>query len=93
MIDTDFAESPYTTDVAAERLKCSRGNTTRKIQGVAERIVNAAMADPSLWATSGRPDRAARGFTEFVLTAGALAAGDPAAFQLWVRKMLERQEG
>ena len=93
MIDTEFAAAPFTTDEVAERLKCSRGNTTRKVRDVAERIVNAAMADPSLWAKSGRPDRAARGFTEFVITCGALAAGDPAAFQLWVRKMLERQEG
>jgi len=89
MIDTEFAEAPYTTDEVAERLKCSRGNTSRKIQGVAERIVKAALADPSLWAKSGRPDRAARGFTEFVITAGALAAGDPSAFQRWVCRMLE----
>lgn len=89
MIDTEFAEAPYTTDQVAERLGCSRGNTSRKVCGLADRIVNAAMADPTLWAKSGRPDRAARGFCEFVITAGALAAGDPAAFQGWVRKMLE----
>ena len=88
-IGTCHGRTPFTTQEVADLTGCSPNRSTAKVRNLAQRIVTAALADPRLWATTGRPDRVARALTEFVITAGALAAGDPASFQLWIRDLLE----
>ena len=93
MIDTPFGASPFDTQEVVDRVGCCRGNTSRKVVAVAERTVNAAVADPTLWAPSATDtkglDKAARAFTDFVIVAGDLAKPDRKAFRRWVQKMLE----
>ncbi len=91
MIGTSHGLTPFTTQQVAERTGCCPRRASAKLQALVERLVTVALAEPQRWAQSARPDRAARAYTEHVITAGALAAADPATFRRWVQQLVEAE--
>ena len=93
MIGTSSGLTPFTTQDVADALGCSPKRSTRRLQDLTDRLVNAALSDPRVWAATGRPDRVARGLTEFLAAAGALAAAEPQKFRGWIEELVsERRE-
>ena len=92
MIATCYGATPFTTKDIAERTDCCPERASAKLRGVADRLVNAALAHPHVWAASGRPDRVARAVCDFVIAAGPIAKGDPPTFRQWICELLASSE-
>lgn len=87
MISTET--TPWTCKTAGAALGVCPTAVTRKMGQLAERITTAVLAEPTAWATSGRPDRVARSVAECLQAAGRLAEADPEGFRAWIRQLVE----